>query len=1047
MLITPDHKKLSKSAYLNERYLNKLDSGFENDSDFSLTWKAAGEFDLEKLKFRAEIDGLTVYELNHIFDNKENFILKKDLKWIDSLKHIMNCKYKRSLIYQQVIDGKLFSTFFTPFLKYAEMRLIQSFDRLKGEYAHTDYILLPEIIIRYLENLHRIIYNLSIKTLIQELHIAKFSNELIGNNSRERYTFFEFKILSTEKYLFEMFEIYPVLARLIVEKVTKYIEYNVEILSNFLNDIQNIETIFVGNFTQLIEIEVGVGDSHNNGKSVAVLKFKSGDRLVYKPRSLLIDKIFDDFLKWINGKGFNCKLDSARVLPKENYGWQEYIFHQDCNSELELENFYYRYGGYIALLRLFNSRDFHLENIIANGENPILVDLETLFSNQLDFLRETNELMNHFNKEFDSSIFSSLLVPSNTNGNNIPDVSALGQNVVMESTALVWSIEEAYTDEIRLVKKNVTLKKSNNQPTLLKKEINISNYFKFIEYGFKSMYFLLCDNCEELISPAGPIASFSDVKVRQVFRSTSDYGAFLESSLHPDYLQNGLNRVQLFDYLWEEVSQHKNLKEIVSSECSDLINHDVPIFTFNFNGQEVYNSIGQKLNVEFRESSLKKVMNSCRNLSEVEYERQLRYLKLAFKIADKDYEGYSNQDTITCYNKEKQLAANDFIECASFIGEYLVKHAVWDKKNKLVTWLDLKENDRSEKYITPLGETLYDGSLGIILFLAYLSQESNNSLYKVLAQDTLNSTLRVIRDNEYQSLSAFNGLAAVSYVLVHLSELWNDENLYDEALKYIYEVEPLIESDEAYDIVGGVAGAIIIILNLYNLIPNERLINIAEKCGDHLSNYLIMKMADQSTEGTLLAGLSHGVAGHAWALLKLHSVIHKNVYFDTAQEILKFERELYNEENNNWLDLRDIDNPHFNSVYWCHGASGIGLGRSLISDFYKDDSLLMEIKLSIKKMVSNGFSFGNCLCHGGIGNLDILSVIKKKCKLNDDNYDILLFGQEVAQAMKEFWLTGQLNGNTSLGLMNGITGIGYGFLRIFNQELPSVLALELPHKD
>ncbi|MGM1020066.1 MAG: type 2 lanthipeptide synthetase LanM family protein [Bacillota bacterium] len=1042
---TPDYKKLRKSAYLNERYLNKPDISFENESDFSLTWKAAGEFDLKKLKVRAEIDGLTVDEFNQILENKDNFILKKDLKWMHSLNNIMNCKYKRSSIYRQVIEGKLFSTFFTPFLKYAEMCLIQSVDRFKGENTHTDYIQLPEIIIRYLENLHRIIYNLSIKTLIQELHIAKISNELIGNNSRERYAFFEVEILSTKKYLFEMFEVYPVLARLIVEKVMKYIDYNVEILLNFLNDIENIETLFVGNFTQLIEVEVGVGDSHNNGRSVAILKFKSDDRLVYKPRSLLIDMKFDDFLNWVNDKGFNCKLNSARVLPKENYGWQEYIYHHDCNSELELENFYYRYGGYIALLRLFNSRDFHLENIIANGENPILVDLETLFSNQLDFLRETNGLMNHFNKEFDSSIFSSLLVPSNINGNNISDVSALGQNVAVESTASVWSVKDAYTDKIRLVKKNVTLKKSNNQPTLLKKEINISNYFKFIEYGFKSMFFLLYDNSEELISPAGPIASFSDVKVRQVFRSTSDYGAFLESSLHPDYLQNGLNRVQLFDYLWKEVSQHKNLKEIVSSECSELVNHDVPMFTFNFNGQEVYNSLGHKLNVSFREDSLKKVMNNCRNLSEVDYEKQLRYLKLAFKIADKNYEGDSNQEVITCYNKAKQLTSNDFIEYASFIGEYLVKHAVWDKKNKLVTWLDLKENDRSEKYISPLGETLYDGSLGIILFLAYLAQESNNFLYKELAQDALNSTLSVIRDNEYQSLSAFNGLAAVSYVLVHLSELWSDENLYYEALKYIYEVEPLIERDEAFDIVGGVAGVIIIILNLYKLTPNERLINIAEKCGDHLSNYLIKKMADQFTEERLLTGLSHGVAGYAWALLKLHSVIHKKIYFDTAQGILKIERELYNEENNNWIDLRDRDNPHYNSVYWCHGAPGIGLGRSLISDSYEDDYLLMEIKLSIKKMVSNGFDFGNCLCHGGIGNLDILSVIKKKCKLISHDYNFLLFGQEIVQAMKEFWLTGQLNGNTSLGLMNGITGIGYGFLRIFNEELPSVLALELPH--
>ncbi|MBX4341401.1 DUF4135 domain-containing protein, partial [Mycobacterium tuberculosis] len=76
------------------------------------------------------------------------------------------------------------------------------------------------------------------------------------------------------------------------------------------------------------------------------------------------------------------------------YGWQEYIAYRECLTEEELKRFYYRQGGYIALLYFFRSSDFHFENIIASGEFPVLIDLETLFSNHLDLFKESKVLTN-----------------------------------------------------------------------------------------------------------------------------------------------------------------------------------------------------------------------------------------------------------------------------------------------------------------------------------------------------------------------------------------------------------------------------------------------------------------------------------------------------------------------------------------------------------------------------------------------------------------------------------------------------------------------------
>ena len=38
-----------------------------------------------------------------------------------------------------------------------------------------------------------------------------------------------------------------------------------------------------------------------------------------------------------------------------------------------------RQGGYLAILYALEATDFHFENLIAAGEQPVLIDLETLF--------------------------------------------------------------------------------------------------------------------------------------------------------------------------------------------------------------------------------------------------------------------------------------------------------------------------------------------------------------------------------------------------------------------------------------------------------------------------------------------------------------------------------------------------------------------------------------------------------------------------------------------------------------------------------------------
>ena len=67
------------------------------------------------------------------------------------------------------------------------------------------------------------------------------------------------------------------------------------------------------------------------------------------------------------------------MIDRGSHGWVEFIAAQSCQSEDEVQRFCERQGSYLALLHALHAVDFHCENLIAMGEHPVFLDLETLF--------------------------------------------------------------------------------------------------------------------------------------------------------------------------------------------------------------------------------------------------------------------------------------------------------------------------------------------------------------------------------------------------------------------------------------------------------------------------------------------------------------------------------------------------------------------------------------------------------------------------------------------------------------------------------------------
>ena len=114
----------------------------------------------------------------------------------------------------------------------------------------------------------------------------------------------------------------------------------------------------------------GAGDTHRGGRRVILATFASGFRLVYKPKSLAVDLHFQELLAWLNERGATPSFRTLHLLDRRTYGWVEHVSTVGCTSTAEVERFYARLGGYLALFYALEATDFHAENLLASGEHP-----------------------------------------------------------------------------------------------------------------------------------------------------------------------------------------------------------------------------------------------------------------------------------------------------------------------------------------------------------------------------------------------------------------------------------------------------------------------------------------------------------------------------------------------------------------------------------------------------------------------------------------------------------------------------------------------------
>lgn len=902
------------------------------------------------------------------------------------------------------------------------------------------------------------------KTLVLELNVARVQGRLQGETPEQRFDYFLQQLTQPENML-TLLEEYPVLARHLVERIGRWVTNELELLQRLSTDWDEICSTFfpAGDVGVLTEILEEAGDVHQGGHSVTLLTWSSGLRLVYKPRSLAIDVHFQELLEWLNAHGCQPSFRTFKILQKETHGWCEFVSVHACASEEEIQRFYQRLGGYLALLYSLEATDFHAQNLLASGEDPMLIDVETLFHPR----NPNNNSGSSTYEMFKYSVQRVGLLPeriwSDEAGAGIDLSGLVGQQAQLTPFA-VPTLKGQGTDEMHMARERIEADLgTNHRPMLQGQEVDTLEFEKNIITGFTTVYQLLLKQRDEFLASILP--RFAHDEIRVLLRQTQTYTMMQTDSFHPNVLRDALDRERLFDRLWISAEQSPHLTRLIVAERADLIDDDTPKFTTFPASRNLFTVRGETLTEFFTESSLDSARKCIQHLDEQDLEKQIWLIRASFASLTLNAAHTSPKYGLQLLPPQAPVTNEQIMSEALSIGNRL--HQLASPWEDMAGWWIMNIAGGQEWRPIAASLDLYSGLPGIALFLAYLGKLSGEEQYTTLSRASLKTLLALThslkQSRNWRSIGAYDGIGSLIYLLSHLGNIWHEPDLYQEAEELVALLPDLISQDDVFDVMNGAAGCIAALLSLYAVAPTEATLAAALQCGDHLLNHarpMAQGIGWGTPQQTPLAGMSHGNAGIALNLLRLAAVSKEERFRQTALEAMAYERSLFSSEQGNWPDLRetpatstDANSPQATEkqapsymTAWCHGAVGIGLARLASLPYNDDVATREEIKAAVQTTLTRGFGRNHSLCHGDMGSLEFLLTAAQLLPNAYAKKEIEHLQGSLLENMKaEGWRSGVPMSIETPSLMIGLAGTGYALLRqIAPEQIPAVLVLDPP---
>jgi type 2 lantibiotic biosynthesis protein LanM len=901
-----------------------------------------------------------------------------------------------------------------PLVADASARLVESVQRVLGP-AEVD---LDGVARSFDGWLSRRLVAIAARTLVAHLHELRTAGMLAGADSRARFADFVTS-LTRPGELAALFTRYPVLARLLGQACDFAAEAQLELLTRFAADRAEVVTTLLDGADPgpVVTVLAGLGDPHQRGRSVSMVGFADGRKVMYRPRDVGTHLRFAELTRLLNEALPWLGLRSVAVVARPGYGWLEHIPHRPMTDQSQVDRFYRRQGALLALLHVLDAADIHCENLIACGDQPVLIDVETLFHPELAHPAVPRD--DPAATALGASVHRTALLPFPVVGEHgVLDISGLGGDAGEMTPGNVVDWDLAGTDRMRLARRPAPFAGAENRPRLADRDIDPDDHEPALQDGFRLAYHAIMLCRDEF---AAHLEGCADVEVRVVARPTERYAFLLDESTHPALLRDALDRDLVLDELWHQSAHDPVRRRLVRYELADLWAGQVPLFTALSGARDLVSSDGCRIDDLLERAGVRGALHKLRDMCEADRWTQAWIISAALATRHRTEPPTSGSAeehrgvefvpgpvTSTGAHPQSLLAA----ACA--IADQVVARSL--ASTSRANWLGLELIDQRQWALVPMGGGLADGYLGVALFLAQLWKISRIARYADTARaavaavpnllDTLAERAELVA---LVGRGGLRGLGGLAYGLARLSTLLDDPGIRQWARTA---VELAAGAPDRPGWADGSAGCLAAMSAVHAELGLESAGRLAAECAERTAEHV------SSAPAELAPGFADGWAGIAWALARRAPVGHSR-YAEAAR-----------------LALDRLPPDETATPGWCEGTAGLMIARSGLAGLDP-------------QRAANTFRAGPVLrdlslCHGELGVLEALTVL---ADTTGDQAIAAIARRRaglVLGAIDRYGLScGTPRWVSTPGLLSGWAGIGYGLLRLgFANRVPSVLLLQ-----
>lgn len=731
----------------------------------------------------------------------------------------------------------------------------------------------------------------------------------------------------------------------------------------------------------LVSFGVADGDSHHHGRTVSVLRFRSGKKLAYKPRDVSCEAAYEVIAHELNDR-FGTALAAATVLERDGYGYVEYIGTEDVSDQSA--RFMAASGELAAVLYLLNARDMHFENIVATRRGPVPIDLETILHPARIHVGPTQEAAGNAYETIGQSIYGVGILPlvmlGKEDGSGHVDLGFLGDQGRGSSPFKSVRFEEPYTDRVRLVLAAESVQERRTVVNELTEE-QTHVLGARMAAGFARVFRAVMADPAFFDALVRKVAA--GVRVRYVHNPTMHYAQTLRMASGAAALDGFETYLALLKRI--AIASETSSRAIVLSELRQLAERDVPYFTVAATGVAIEDGDGIEIGASFAQSPVERALAKTAALSEFELAEQLKLIYSAFSSRFPDNHLVTGPVAGPLPAPEQPRDA--VVDLVTRLADALVATSLPDRFAYLPrTWIGPLASAQTTRPWPAgvLGYDLYTGRTGIALALAAAGRALGEDRYRDLAAQIFGTTADSLREQRYETRSieqagfgAYRGFSGTLFALAAAGRVLGHESWVAAAQGAVPLVLGQVRAQPphalALDMIGGLAG----VLGCVTAIGGPH----AEEATAVLTALLVDGLRNGDGTAAVLAqsGFAHGLSGAIHALSVAHPNVpaeQRDVVEATLASLIAHLGSFYDPGERNWFS--NTAAPRRFSTGWCHGSTGIAIAlSSYLSVSEKDSAVTAMRDEAVDNVLRLGFGRNLTWCHGDLGNHDALVAIAR----------------------------------------------------------------------